>query len=196
MSCRDSFVGLISSDFEKRLKEFIINTCNENNNSSGETVPVGAVIGFMKLQAPEGYLAMDGSLYNIEDYQNLASYFQNDLGSINYFGGDGITTFGVPDARGEFIRGYDINKKRDSEGDRRGIGKHQDATQHTNFNVSGEGHINGPEPDTYYKNTDQIIYGDNIIRFANSINYVSANKYNKLYTSRPTNINVLYCIKY
>ena len=39
----------------------------------------------------------DGSTYNIVDYPYLAQYFKDTFGTINVFGGDGITTFGVPD---------------------------------------------------------------------------------------------------
>jgi len=47
------------------------------------------------------YLLQDGTLYNISDYPFLGAQ----LGSK--FGGDGVTTFGVPDTRGRMSLPYD-----------------------------------------------------------------------------------------
>lgn len=47
--------------------------------SAGGTNPVGSVISVMGLHAPEGYLALDGTQYNINDYTELAGYFETEL---------------------------------------------------------------------------------------------------------------------
>jgi microcystin-dependent protein len=62
---------------------------------------VGNIAFFVQSIAPSGFLICDGSVYNIEDYLALA----NVLGDA--YGGDGITTFAVPDLRGQFVRGWD-----------------------------------------------------------------------------------------
>ena len=62
-----------------------------------EETPVGSIISYMGNNVPKHYLACDGSEYNIADYPELAKHFKDDLGAVNYFGGDGITTFAVPD---------------------------------------------------------------------------------------------------
>ena len=49
--------------------------------------------------APEGFIPCDGRLLNIADYQALYSV----IGS--YYGGDGSTTFAVPDLRGRSATG-------------------------------------------------------------------------------------------
>ena len=49
--------------------------------------------------APDGYLFCDGTIYFIADYPDLFSVIGTD------FGGDGLTTFGVPDFQGRFARG-------------------------------------------------------------------------------------------
>ena len=55
--------------------------------------PIGAMIDFAGANAPTGWLLCDGSLQQISSYPRL-------FGVIgNYYGGDGVTTFAVPDAR-------------------------------------------------------------------------------------------------
>lgn len=51
--------------------------------------------------APSGYLLCDGSIYNFVDYPLLGPVL------TNKFGGNGITTFGVPDLRGRVTAGRD-----------------------------------------------------------------------------------------
>lgn len=66
----------------------------------GGYAPIGTVISYMGVTAPQDYLACDGSTYNISAYSDLADFFQAQFGSKNYFGGDGVTTFGVPTLTG------------------------------------------------------------------------------------------------
>lgn len=61
-----------------------------------EDTPVGEIIRTLGNETPKHYLACDGSTHNIADYPHLAQYFKDNLGMINYFGGDGTTTFAVP----------------------------------------------------------------------------------------------------
>ncbi len=67
--------------------------------------PIGTIISFMGTQAPDSYLICDGAEYNIADYPDLASFFTRQFGAANYFGGDGTTTFAVPNVQGKFILG-------------------------------------------------------------------------------------------
>lgn len=163
-------------------------------------VAVGTVIAYMGLTAPDGYLIMDGTEYYIADYLILAEHFENQMGMKNYFGGDGAATFALPDARGEFLRGYDPEHIRDSVGDKvnRGIGKHQDGTLFPNT------YSTNAWVGALYKNQSHhgIENADSFIDISDGINYYNNpsknteyNEKNRVY-SRPTNINVLYCIKY
>ncbi|AGF59625.1 microcystin-dependent protein [Clostridium saccharoperbutylacetonicum] len=78
----------------------LIDPAQQIDKESGiQDTPVGHIMSVMGLKAPPHYLACDGSVYNIVDYQKLANYFLNEFGSINYFGGDGVTTLAVPDMR-------------------------------------------------------------------------------------------------
>ena len=62
--------------------------------------PVGTVISVMGNLAPQNYLVCDGRVVNILDYPELANYFTAQFGSVNYFGGDGTSTFGIPNVTG------------------------------------------------------------------------------------------------
>jgi microcystin-dependent protein len=60
-----------------------------------------ATPGWMVACTVRPFLLCDGSIYNVSDYPVLGSI----LGSS--FGGNGVTTFGVPDIRGRFPLAYD-----------------------------------------------------------------------------------------
>jgi microcystin-dependent protein len=65
------------------------------------TCLVGKVSYFAMDIAPDGYLVCDGSVHQFTDYPSLGGL----LGGL--YGGDGTTTFAVPDLRGQFLRGWD-----------------------------------------------------------------------------------------
>lgn len=69
------------------------------------TFPVGAVIPFAGASAPQGFLLCDGSPYVPTDplYANLFAV----IGTI--YGGDGVSTFNVPDLRGRAVMGADTS---------------------------------------------------------------------------------------
>lgn len=71
-------------------------------------LPIG-FLGYLPYSAvPAGWLVCDGTVYNIADYPELAAK----LGST--YGGDGVTTFAVPDDRGLFRRGLDLGRGYDA----------------------------------------------------------------------------------
>lgn len=81
--------------------------------------PAGMVAHFAMPQAPNGWLIADGRTLQCKDYPALSAA----IGKI--YGGDGITTFTLPNLCGEFIRGWDNGRGVDSG---RMLGKSQDAT--------------------------------------------------------------------
>lgn len=162
--------------------------------------PLGTIIAYMGITPPDGFLACDGSTYNIADYTALATHIMNEFGSYNYFGGNGTTTFAVPDLRGEFLRGTGTNSHT-GQGSGTTVGTHQDATEHpevyawsdNQIGVSVRNHTtnvtnNGPQKEE----TRPVARAGGV--------YVSATPFTGTgtasYTSRPTNTSVLYCIKY
>ena len=78
---------------QAKLKEFYDNYIYPYLNGSAHSgyTPIGTIISLMGNSAPDNYLVCDGTIYNITDYPLLASYFNTQFGSYNYFGGDGTT---------------------------------------------------------------------------------------------------------
>jgi len=67
-----------------------------------QLVPPGQVMFFAAPAAPAGWVKANGALLSRTVYLNL--FIQ--LGTV-FGAGDGATTFGIPDLRGEFLRGWD-----------------------------------------------------------------------------------------
>ena len=173
-------------------------------NGGGDT-PVGHILSYMGITAPEHYLVCDGAVYNISKYPELANHFQREFGSSNFFGGDGTTTFAVPDLRGEFLRGTGTATRDTGTG--ASVGVHQNPTTHMTIgynsyyqtfyhaaNGTKASSVNNAIYDAYgnedklYKSTDTV--GRSI---ETKGTYSAAG--NSTFTSRPTNTAVLYCIK-
>jgi microcystin-dependent protein len=177
--------------------------------SSGDTLvtnsPIGSIVPYIGVNAPENYLICDGRELNIDEYKELADHFKKEFGTINHYGGNGETTFAIPDLRNEFLRGYHGDKDEQLSGE---VGLHQDATV---FNKIGI-HSNG----AYFYRDMSLVTGDwgdangdignhdtDLMTSKENIRYGSLGTVNTtsteqitMYTSRPTNVAVLYCIKY
>lgn len=145
--------------------------------------PTGTILAYMGNNAPSGYLKCDGTVYNISEYSNLANQIKTEFGSYNYFGGDGTTTFAVPDLRGEFLRGTGTNGHT-NQGNGANVGVHQDGTSIATTTAVGNGIV--------VKNDDGID-GTASIQFYYNTTTTDTPPY-KLF--RPTNTSVLYVIKY
>jgi microcystin-dependent protein len=74
-----------------------------------QAVPSGTVIWYAANTAPTGYLKANGALVSRSTYASLFAAIGTTFGA-----GDGSTTFGLPDLRGEFIRGWDDGRGVDS----------------------------------------------------------------------------------
>jgi len=61
--------------------------------------PIGAVTDYAGPAAPDGWLLCDGTVYPVASYPKLF------VAIGNIYGGDGVTTFAVPDCRGRVIAG-------------------------------------------------------------------------------------------
>ena len=156
--------------------------------------PVGTVISYMGTTAPAGYLVCDGAVKNISDYPALARHFEDQFGSVSYFGGDGSTTFALPDMRNLFLRGYHGSAAALSGN----IGKKQEATDHlysagttTSHNFPASDNAGRWEPKNYDSRKAAPYRG---VFFTDAWDGTYNNGYLS-YTSRPVNMAVLYCIK-
>ena len=172
-------------------------------NGGGDT-PVGHILSYIGITAPEHYLSCDGAVYNISEYPELANHFQREFGSSNFFGGNGTTTFAVPDLRGEFLRGTGTATRNTGTG--ASVGLHQDATEHINFGVNTTDKSIWFDTSTPRSDTNQVSIAktDSALKLTTSTNtkglytelktWEDSTNYSH-FTSRPTNTAVLYCIK-
>lgn len=163
--------------------------------AGGGFAPIGTINFFDASVAPQGWLACDGSVVNIADYPDLATYYASVHGSANFYGGNGTTTFAVPDLRGEFLRGTGTNSHT-NQGDGANVGVHQDGSIIAEIS-RWSGGIGVMTPSVY--NADSHIYlGSGV----SDVNYQQANRtlegiasdYDG-YASRPTNTSFLICVK-
>lgn len=180
-------------------RQIVIDPVEYVNTHQGiEDTPVGHIIPHMGTTSPKHYLICDGTEYGIMDYPHLAQHITDNFGSVNFFGGDGVDTFAVPDLRGEFLRGSGTATRDTGSGAR--VGEHQDPTKHVSLNkddsnnlfITGNSNIN-----TMVSYQDKNILGTKIGMTINSQEKAEwSGDGNAYYTSRPTNTSVLYCIKY
>ena len=162
----------------------------------GGVNPTGTILTLMGKTAPEGYLACDGTVYNIEDYPGLADYFEQQFETKNYFGGDGTTTFAVPDLRGEFLRGTGTAAR--ASGNGAAVGVHQAPTEIPNVwayqqtTIAAESNAGASNEAS---NVDLSFVKNR--RAINGSKASNGNDGSRMYryTTRPTNTSVLYCIK-
>ena len=169
--------------------------------------PVGMIISYMGTTAPNGYLACDGSWFDIGDYPKLANWMMEEFESYSYFALSGETVptgkFKVPDLRGEFLRGTGTNSHA-NQGSGANVGVHQDGTEIPTIVSSG----NNNQPRLLAEVTDQPVFINNKDGAVGNQSTVGFQCYNSStwtlsdpektthFTSRPTNTSVLYCIKY
>lgn len=132
--------------------------------------PPGAVIAFAADTPPEGWLECNGAALSRISYANLFSVIGTVFGE-----GNGLTTFNLPDLRGEFIRGFDNGRGID---EKRQLGSYQ---------------------------MDEIKSHDHSIVTFKNLSGGSGEWFDKLSTvtgktggneTRPRNCAMLYCIKY
>ena len=175
-----------------------INTTTSSNDSA----PIGNIISFMGTKAPNGYLVCDGAELEISKYAKLAAHFEEQFGTKNHFGGNGTTTFAVPDLRNEFLRGYHNGKDEQLS---REVGIHQDATAipRFGFNIDAKNmwfdslvYDDGSDS-AYTTNFDKYIKTTSTSsRSSSTFSTTWVGSGNSKTTVRPTNVAVLYCIKY
>jgi microcystin-dependent protein len=163
-----------TTDFQASTKEYT------DTAAAAATPPAGAVMFFAMSTAPTGWLKADGALVSRTTYATLFAAIGTTFGV-----GDGSTTFGLPDLRGEFIRGFDDGKGTDS-GRVFGAGQASQMQSHTHtFNANGNG--NGSSSNYPLGGSEYIVPTIVTVSATGGTTNSSEN--------RPRNIALLACIK-
>ena len=156
---------------------------------------IGMVSSFASAAVPGGWLTCNGAAVSRTTYSDLFAK----IGTV-YGVGDGTTTFNLPDLRGIFVRGQDLGKGVDSG---RVLGSVQlDAMQRINGTFSGYTTNNTTNCTGPFKSNNATVSGPN-----NTDNEQEGKNTTRLDTAtdptlrtaeetRPTNIALVYAIKY
>lgn len=184
-----TFTGLCSVVIEEINRQIVIDPIEHVNTEYGlEDAPVGHIISHMGTKAPKHYLICDGSEYDILLYPELANHILNNFGSYNYFGGDGTTTFAVPDLRERFLKG----SKNPGVNEEAGL-----PNITANWKSEPSGSASGAVTHAYESGTMQAVTSggkqDSRLYFDASL---ASSVYGNSDTVTPANTSVLYCIKY
>ena len=178
------------------------------DNAAMGFTPVGTVISIMGVTPPKNYLVCNGQVVNIIDFPELAAYFESQFGACDKFGGDGIETFGIPDLRGEFLRGTGTNSHTKG-GSGSSVGTHQDPTLiNPGWTNSNNGGFSYPQAasTTYHSLLDYQGNDSYVVNDGNRKTYMISTELKATavsssdtsgsarFSTRPTNTSVLYCI--
>lgn len=141
---------------------------------------VGQVAAFAANSTPTGWLRCNGADVSRTTYAKLFARIGTTYGS-----GDGSTTFGLPDLRGLFVRGWDNGAGRDPD---RVFGSQQGddfaAHHHVLTTVnSGGGGVDGFTLAAVTNGSTGVISETNVQDYGGD-------------ETRPKNVAMLYCIKY
>lgn len=100
--------GMLSNAYTKLFVEEVkrvitIDPVNYIDTNQGiQDAPVGNIIERLEDSSIKHYLLCDGSEHNIGTYPDLEQYFK-EMDSVNIFGGDGITTYKLPNIEPKFF---------------------------------------------------------------------------------------------
>lgn len=186
-----SYAGLASDDITKPYFR------RKSDNSlvllatADKGVPPGAICAFPSPTPPSGWIKANGAILSISTYPALFAA----IGAT--FGGNGTTTFGVPDLRAEVIRGFDDGRGIDTG---RAFGTVQtDALQgHNHVTYYSTQGFTGSGGNSYVMFTSGG--GNNTSGLTDSVrNPISDGSGGAVRTASETrsrNVSLLYCIKF
>lgn len=160
--------------------------------AKASALPVGSIVAFPVDAPPPGFLELDNSVKSSATYPDLSAY----LGGKFNKGDEGVGNFRLPEARGEFLRGWDHGRGVDAG---RQLGTAQlDAMQRLTGAISaadstGMGQIlNG----VYGGSKSGVSKGVNAAPDAyTSIDFDNARQARTSAENRPRNVSVMWCIK-
>ncbi|WP_249485174.1 tail fiber protein [Pseudomonas sp. HS6] len=164
--------------------------------AKASALPVGSIVAFPVDTPPPGFLELDNSVKSSATYPDLSAY----LGSKFNKGDEGVGNFRLPEARGEFLRGWDHGRGVDG-GRAQGSSQTDSLKAHYHFLPTGSGggqavDPNGEIPTVVLKDTttDWVLRteGDNADL---NIGRVRTYNFGAATETRPRNIAVMWCIK-
>ncbi|WP_256576943.1 MULTISPECIES: phage tail protein [unclassified Pseudomonas] len=147
--------------------------------AKASALPVGSIVAFPVDTPPPGFLELDNSVRSSATYPDLSAY----LGGKFNKGDEGVGNFRLPEARGEFLRGWDHGRGVDTG---RGLGTSQADELKAHAHATD-----------YELVTDLFAAGSVVRNFVQS--YGSTDDVRTKSTggaeTRPRNITVMWCIK-
>lgn len=160
--------------------------------AKASALPVGSIVAFPVDSPPPGFLELDNSVKSSATYPDLSAY----LGGKFNKGDEGVGNFRLPEARGEFLRGWDHGRGVDAG---RQLGTSQlDAMQRLTGAIAaadstGLGQaLNG----VYGGVKSGVSKGVNVAADAyTSIDFDNARQARTATENRPRNVSVMWCIK-
>ena len=164
------------------------------SQASALSLPAGSLIYYAGSVAPAGYLEANGAWISRTTYAALFAAI-----GIIYNAGDGSTTFGLPDLRGEFLRGWDNGRGLDAgrligswQGDaiRNITGEYQPYPFGLTTNSAKGAFASTTQDNRVAQQQGGANEGWGTVRFDASKVVPTANE------NRPRNVAVLICIKY
>lgn len=141
-------------------------------------VPVSTVLPFATTNIPDSFLECNGAAISRTAYSKLFAAIGTTFGV-----GDGSTTFNIPDLRGEFIRGWDNGKGLD-------IGRTFGSKQIDSF----KSHAHNSAK--YYSAGFNTGSSSFLLPLGSSVGTIVSTTSDGGTETRPTNIALMYCIKY
>jgi phage-related tail fiber protein len=151
--------------------------------AKASALPVGSIVAFPVDAPPPGFLELDNSVKSSATYPDLSAY----LGGKFNKGDEGVGNFRLPEARGEFLRGWDHGRGVDAG---RGLGSWQaddnKAHAHTVTRMQAFANATGSNPSAVVVDNGNTAVITNFAAGFNSSGGAEA---------RPRNIAVMWCIK-
>ncbi|MBC3270793.1 phage tail protein [Pseudomonas sp. SWRI81] len=147
--------------------------------AKASALPVGSIVAFPVDAPPPGFLELDNSVKSSATYPDLSAY----LGGKFNKGDEGVGNFRLPEARGEFLRGWDHGRGVDAG---RTLGTYQTDENKAHAHAT-----------SYELVTDTFAAGTvlrNFVQEFGAQNNVQTNAAGGA-ESRPRNIAVMWCIK-
>ncbi|WPN75893.1 phage tail-collar fiber domain-containing protein [Pseudomonas germanica] len=160
--------------------------------AKASALPVGSIVAFPVDAPPPGFLELDNSVRSSATYPDLSAY----LGGKFNKGDEGVGNFRLPEARGEFLRGWDHGRGVDAG---RQLGTSQlDAMQRlTGAITAADATALGQAFNGVYSGTRSGV-SKGVTAAADgltSLDFDNARQARTATENRPRNVSVMWCIK-